>query len=115
MAARVLAFPQHLPAQVPHRHPVRRSVAAAAIAGVLIGAAAGRLLDPHLARVVRFGAQAESSVPASGPESMSLQASTAGDEDFLLEFEAALGSQRVEPLQALDELTPVTLDDRQPR
>jgi hypothetical protein len=115
VAARILAFPAHGPVAAPPRHRVvRRSVAAAAVAGLLVGVTAGRLLDPHRTPVSPAG--------RGGPEVLGapalpeiLQASAAGDEAFLRDFESAIGAPRVEPLRALEELTPQLPDGPAPR
>jgi hypothetical protein len=91
---------------------LRRSIAAAALGGLLIGAVAGRLLDPHGAARDRATAvtQVDRSALGADPPVEALQASVAGDEAFLREFEAALVSPQVEPLSALDALTPQPVD-----
>jgi hypothetical protein len=105
--ARILAFPAQGPTvATPRRRVIRRSVAAAAVAGLLIGAAAGRLADSQR----DFFQQAAEPGPRPDTLTGSLQVSGA-DEAFLEDFEAALGSPRVEPLLALDELTPPAAED----
>jgi hypothetical protein len=105
-AARILPFPHHGPVTATTRRSlIQRSVAAAALAGLVIGGVAGRLLGPrHTATQPAMVNQARalSSPVADEP----LQVSDAGDEAFLLELEAAIGEPRLEPLSALDALTP---------
>lgn len=108
-AARILPFPAHGPMvpAAPHRSAVRRSVAAAAVAGLVIGGAAGRLFDPHPARDV---AMSRPQVVALDRTPSVRPASAVSEELFLGEFEAAVGASRVEPLMALDALTPSPAD-----
>jgi hypothetical protein len=109
-AARILPFPAHGPVVVTPRHQiVRRSVAAAAVAGLLIGVFAGRLLDPTRQFFRSSSLDRQASVTRQGVQTV--RAAVVSDEDFLLDFEAALGAPRVEALQALDELTPLAAED----
>lgn len=109
-AARILPFPAHGPVTpaAPRHAFMRRSVAAAAVGGLLIGGAAGRLFDPHQpARQVRT-ADVRGVPAAIVPE---VRTAALSEETFLGEFEAAIGAPRVEPLMALDALTPRPADD----
>jgi hypothetical protein len=114
-AARILPFPAHGPVVLtPRSHLIRRWIAAAAVGGLLIGAAAGRLLDPHR-QTFRGGAgTADRTGDVAAQPAMQLQTvliSPASDEAFLRDFEAALVAPRVEPLLALDALTPRATDE----
>jgi hypothetical protein len=111
-AARILPFPAHGPVTpaVPGRHFMRRSVAAAAVGGLIVGGAAGRLLDPHRQPAFR-PAPAETRTLAPEDGVQTVRVATFSEEAFLGEFEAAIGAPRIEPLRALDALTPQAADD----
>ncbi|MGE3843306.1 MAG: hypothetical protein AB7I50_17180 [Vicinamibacterales bacterium] len=105
-AARILPFPGAVPTAPRPRHFWKRSIAAAAVAGVILGAVAGRLLPSRSATTASVPATAErAAAPRLGPEVVRA-ASWSADEQFLQDFEAAIGERRVEPLIALDALTP---------
>jgi hypothetical protein len=110
-AARILPFPSHGTVAPVRHHRARRYVAAAAVAGLLIGAVAGRffyLPQQPLTRAAR--APIGSAEPTAAVATA--QVSLVGDEAFLSDFEAALGGPRVAPLQALDAMTPRVADER---
>ncbi len=110
LGARVLAFPRRAVAGTPRRETLRRSVAAAAVAGLLVGAVAGRLFDPgrtYLGRE-RQNASRITEDRTAGLEAR--QATAAADEAFLRDFETAVGAPQVEALRTLDELTPHPVD-----
>ena len=103
--ARVLHFPI-APLTQPGRHRLpgaeaRRWVAAAALAGLVVGALGGRLVPA----VHHQSAQARPASPAPGLP-VSAPASNTSDEAFLVELDAALVSRGATPLTALDALTP---------
>ncbi len=108
-AARILPFPG-LVAVAPGARPQfwKRSVAAAAVAGLVLGAAAGRvLLPPSGGRLLTQQNDAPlEHAPSRVPGPELVRASWSADELFLEDFEAAVGGTRVEPLLALDALTP---------
>jgi len=104
-AARILPFPGAMqPAPRPHRL-WKRSIAAAAVAGIVLGAVAGRLLP---ARSASAGAPAavERTAPTRVGAEVVRAANWSADEQFLQDFEAAIVESGVEPLVALDALTP---------
>lgn len=104
-AARILRFPVMGVRETPRRRAARRSIAAAALLGLTVGAVAGRLLDRH-ADVPRAGARPAASVSADGPTEAMAHAAVTADELFLVELEQALDAPRPAPLSALDALTP---------
>jgi len=113
---RVLTFPPREPRAVRRDRPAVRWLAAAAVAGLLIGMLAGQRLHPVLSSPTSglFGASHESAVRrASRPAAA--RPSVAGadpvlvrahDEVFLSEMEAALNNRGIPELRALDDLTP---------
>jgi hypothetical protein len=104
--ARVLAFPGHEPG-LPARRADRRWLAAAAAAGLVLGALVGQL--PHLAGTGEAGAPPLSATPAV----VAARADSRPLEDTLLsEVEAALDAEARPELRALDLLTPVHYEIR---
>ncbi|MEX2270936.1 MAG: hypothetical protein WD690_05670 [Vicinamibacterales bacterium] len=98
-SARVIAFPLGITAPVRNTRQVLRWASAAACAGILVGLASGRLLDPHTA-----GGPVASLAPASARP-----ASPARDTDALNEaalLDAAYDRVAIDALQAIDDLTP---------
>jgi hypothetical protein len=111
--ARILPFPAHGPHMAPTGHRVAwRPIAAAALTGLIVGTFAGRLLGPADLASRASGSHPPAAIVAPAASPPLLQASAAAEEAFLRDFEAAVGSPRVEPLRALDELTPHGPDDR---
>jgi hypothetical protein len=103
-SARVLPFPGHEPVAAPPRAD-RRWLAAAAAAGLVLGALAGQL--PHL--VAPQSATALDTAPAV----VATRADTRPLEDTLLsEVEEALDTGARPELRALDALTPVHYEIR---
>lgn len=104
-SARVIAFPLGSPAPARRSAQVIRWAAAAAVAGVLVGLASGRLLDPHTAAPPQAPALAGNTPsparPASGPRE-------ALDEGALLD--AAYDRISIGALQTIDDMTPRTRD-----
>ncbi len=102
---RVLPFPAltHRPAPAP---PLRGWIAAAAVAGLLIGVGAGRLMGP-VTRAAQSTWRPASSAAVAGPR---VQQET--DEQMLVEIEYALSRSRSKEFRALDELTPRVADAR---
>jgi hypothetical protein len=116
-ASRVIPFPASRPTmdRAVIARPMFRWVAAAAAAGLLVGVSAGRFLatndrTPEPPRVVAAGPSLPVAVPAPAVQRPATyqpgKASAAGDEDFLVEVEAAVTRQRIAALRALDDLTP---------
>jgi len=110
--ARVLSFPGAWRLARPGHGVARRWVAAAAVAGLLLGLVAGLTLDPRRGSLERLVAGTGFGRPEGGPlgpESSRLLPPVAvspNDEAFLVELDAAMRAPRIEPLQVLDELTP---------
>jgi hypothetical protein len=103
-AARVLRFPVMAMRDTPRRRAAHRSVAAAALLGLIVGTLAGRLLDRHAQAP---GAAVPAAVSAADPDTETMaQAAVTPDEAFLSELDHALASPRPAPLSALDALTP---------
>jgi hypothetical protein len=108
--ARVLAFPAaHAPHTSVQPRSARRWVAGAAAAGLIIGMAAGRMA--HQFQGLRPIAQ-ESAAVRSGAGVPLQASSSAADDEFLQELEAALSFSPA-GLRRLDSVTPVAWE--QPR
>ena len=104
--ARVLRFPSSGP-RLPHTGTsARRWMAAAAVACLVLGVAAGRLIPfPPAFR--------DQPAAASGPPNPAVVATDLGEptsygaeDDLLTEIEAALGSPRIYELRTIDAMTP---------
>lgn len=111
VGGRVLTFPGRAATEPPRRRDtVRRYIAAAAAAGLLVGAVAGRLFDrvPVSPGRDRQTASRVTLDRTTGLEAR--QATAATDEAFLRDFETAVGATRIEALRTLDELTPHPVD-----
>jgi hypothetical protein len=113
--ARVLRFPEKTPRHLslPHRsHVLSRWVAAAAVAGLMIGMSLGWFLDFHPLGTSQPGRVASVSTPGrtvlSGPPTRSRlpERNLQDDEAFLSRIDQAYASQRAAELEALDALTP---------
>ena len=100
--ARILRFPGAV-VRTATTHPWRRRVAAAAIAGLLAGTAAGRYIFAPVHVGSGLGHAAVAPVVAGSPEDPRM---SPGDEAFLIELDAALSGRPGAPLRALDALTP---------
>ncbi len=107
-AARVLRFP-HGPDERPiaGRRADSRWLAAAAVAGLLLGVAAGQV--PHLLRAART---TPGVVRSAAPEVTAPVADWQIDDSLLSEVDAALASVTRPELEALDALTPVHYETR---
>ena len=107
-AARVLRFP-HGPAERPLAAPRADSrwLAAAAVAGLLLGVAAGQV--PHLLRSALTTPSVARSV---APDVAAPVADWRIDDSLLSEVDAALASVTRPELEALDALTPVHYETR---
>lgn len=108
--ARVLRFPASPSGLSNARQVARRWVAAAAAAGLLVGIAAGRFLPAQrsISSSPRAAA-ADRLVPATRPAAAQprfAEGRHEADEAFLVDLEMAAASPRIEPLQALDAMTP---------
>lgn len=113
-APRVIPFPAsqaRLDRAVIHR-PISRWIAAAAAAGLLVGVMAGRMSDWSARPANSPSAAVAQSVRApvvDAPETMTDSPSVEareGDELMLSEIDAAVRTQRIAALSALDEMTP---------
>ena len=107
-AARILRFPAPAARAASGANPIRRRLALAAAAGLLVVAGVGQMVDggrrpaggPQPA-VTATAAPARPVIgPAGGPPP------AAADEQLMRELEEALNSPRIGPLVALDEMTP---------
>ena len=107
--ARVIVFPKHTHAASGERSGARRWIAAAAAAGVVVGIAAGQLLDLRdaLGRPNQpFAEQRQNdAIRTVGAQPANLSTAQS-DEAFLRELEEAALSPRVPELAALDAFTP---------
>lgn len=104
--ARVILFPKQTQAMTAERSGARRWIAAAAAAGLLVGIAAGQMLDLRdaFSPSPRPFAQARRDTSAGGGSIVPAIAQS--DEAFLTELEEAALSPRVPELAALDAVTP---------
>ena len=107
---RVIVFPRNTHAVTGERSGARRWVAAAAAAGVVVGIAAGQLLDlrdalgrPNRSFLQQRTPESVTSVAATQPAK---NASALSDEAFLSELDDAALSRPVPELAALDAVTP---------
>jgi hypothetical protein len=105
--ARVISFPaaQPTPGVAARTRSTSRWIAAAAVAGLVVGVVAGRVgrplsIDTRSARAV--------SQPISQNEAPPIRtvSATLSDDEFLLELETAIERHDAGALRALDELTP---------
>jgi hypothetical protein len=103
---RILPFPSSAPRPAP-APSIRRWVAAAAVAGLVIGIGAGRLIVPADDPVAPWRA---ASVGPGATVRSGVQPET--DEEMLVEIDAALTRSRTKEFRALDELTPRVADAR---
>ncbi len=109
-AARVLVFPRHEPG-LPSRRADRRWLAAAAAAGLVLGALAGQL--PHLRSPLAPAGSAGAGPDLGPPTVVAVRTDVRPLEDTLLsEVEAALDTEARPALRALDALTPVHYEIR---
>ncbi len=110
--ARVISFPAREPEErtVLREHPASRWIAAAAVAGLMVGLVAGRV-GPQAGRGSPPAARAASRSVAPDP---SFRAATAlmSEEELLVRIELALDARGGAALQPLDDLTPHTGDGR---
>lgn len=114
--ARVIAFPRFAGPAGAHHSNARRWIAAAAVAGLVIGLAGGQMLDlrRRSGRTPEAFAPTSSQINTNRPASQAAYAtvSLTTDEAFLMDIgaEAAAYAPMPEPLQALDGLTPRARD-----
>jgi hypothetical protein len=113
--ARVLRFPVSPSGLAGARSVARQWVAAAAAAGLLVGIAAGRFLPAQRGTSSARSAAAARLAPATQTTAAPSGVSDPRhdlDEAFLVDLEMAAASPRIEPLQALDAMTPRINDGR---
>ena len=112
--ARVIAFPAGHPHEpmVSRTRPSTRWVAAAAVAGLVIGVIAGRFghdysfVRPSVAHVIAR-ASGDAELRAAGSTGTIREVSAAvSDEEFLSQIEGAIDGPAAAALQPLDDLTP---------
>lgn len=107
--ARIILFPKHTRPVIGERTGARRWIAAAAAAGLVVGIAAGQLLDLRdaLGRRDQVFTQRQ---PVPSRSTANIQpaslAAAQSDEAFLRDLEEASLSPRVPELAALDAVTP---------
>jgi hypothetical protein len=106
---RVIAFPlgQARRASLLRPRPVRRWVAGAAAAGLVIGMAAGHLVHELPAFRGASTAAQQSALNRPAPLPRHAVAATVSDDEFLLEIERAVGSSGPAALRRIDAVTPV--------
>jgi hypothetical protein len=108
--ARVLAFPRLSAGRAVRSIPVRRWIAAAAAAGLLVGVGLGQLMD--FRRDVRLFPTLQpppSQIAQSRPKPVPVSPSITNEETLLQELEAA-STPHYEALRAYDTLTPRAAD-----
>jgi len=113
--ARVLPFPLSGRAVAGAGQTVRRWAAAAAAAGLIVGAVAGRLVTLRqgtLPSAIGANAAHTQNPPPDGPDVPGPAPAPPNDEAFLVELEVAAASPRIEPLRAIDAMTPRINDFR---
>lgn len=112
--ARVIAFPAAAdvaPVAARRRPQASRWIAAAAVAGLLVGLAAGRL-GPETRRALGGGRQVASTAPAAravgtgAAPGIRPVSTSMSDDDLLGEIERAINGRGGASIRALDELTP---------
>lgn len=112
--ARVILFPKHTHAMSGERTGARRWIAAAAAAGLVVGIAAGQLLDLRDALGGPTRPFAEQRTMDAAPAVATIQPAVLNgaqsDEAFLTELEEAALSPRVPELATLDAVTPRVRD-----
>lgn len=109
--ARVIVFPKHTHAMSGERTGARRWIAAAAAAGLVVGIAAGQLLDLRDAlggptRPFAEQRPMDDAAPTVATFKPAVLSGTQSDEAFLTELEEAALSPRVPELATLDAVTP---------
>jgi hypothetical protein len=107
-ASRVIPFPAGRPTldRAVIGRPMFRWVAAAAAAGLLVGASAGRFLGPNRPLGPAGPTTLAAARPPAGQPAVYQPDSDRADDAFLIEVEAAVSRQRIAALSALDDLTP---------
>ncbi len=106
-SGRVLPFPASGHRTAPAQ-PLRRWVAMAAAAGLIIGIGAGRLMGPMTSAPANGWRAGGTSVVSGVPARVQDET----DEQMLFEIDAAIARSRTKEFRALDELTPRVADAR---
>jgi hypothetical protein len=111
--AKVLAFPRFTRAISAPNVGRHHWIAAAAVAGLVIGIGLGQTFDfRRMAAPDRLTTEAPIARTASAPERMGYQPISMSDEVFLYDQEPSLSTERVpESLRSLHEITPNARDD----
>ena len=105
-SARILRFPAPAARAAPGANPVRRRLALAAAAGLLVVLGVGQAVDGGRRTAANPPPAAAAAPNRPAVEPPGGPPRTAADEQFMRELEEALHSPRVGPLVALDEMTP---------
>ena len=104
--ARVLRFPSSGPPLPRAGASARRWIAAAAVACLVLGVVAGRLIPFPPAFRDQPTAASRPPNPAVVVADLGAPTSYGAEDDLLMEIEAALGSPRIYELRAIDAMTP---------
>jgi hypothetical protein len=105
-SAKVLAFPaaqESSPGVIARTHSASRWIAAAAVAGLLVGAIAGRLGHDT---TQALGGRTTINRPAAAAAGVRTVSATISDEELLGQIEMAVDGRTGRSLRPLDELTP---------
>lgn len=108
--ARILSFPARGPARPSAYGHARRWVAGAAAAGLILGVVAGRVLLPSGPQLWQQGSSSAPSAAATTARALPATVPVDADEIFLTELDMAAVQPRIEPLLAIDALTPRSAD-----
>ena len=105
--ARVISFPGHQPHEKPalRAHSASRWVAAAAVAGLIVGIMAGRM-SPLPSRLAFTPLSTQAPVGATPAAAFLPAVTLMSDEELLVHIELALDAQGGTALRPLDDLTP---------
>ncbi|MEQ1574245.1 MAG: hypothetical protein ABL993_08365 [Vicinamibacterales bacterium] len=109
--ARVISFPGSRPTEEPVGgiHPASRWIAAAAVAGLVVGLVAGRLGPQEPSP---YAASTQSARPAATSGTLSTVTAVMSDEELLSHIEVALDGRGGPALRPLDDLTPHAWESR---
>lgn len=115
--ARVLTFPSTVHLVAPGHRVAMRWAAVAAVAGLLLGVSVGRVLDRWPYRAPVPATHVATTVPEAAEQRAAAGGATemVGEEAFLAAISAAPLTPSIEPLHALDAMTPRTAETSPPR
>lgn len=115
--ARVLTFPSTVRLVAPRHRVAVRWAAAAAVAGLLLGVSAGRVLDRWPYRAPAPASHIVTTVPGAVEQRAAAGGTTevVGEEAFLAAISTAPLTPSIEPLHALDAMTPRAAETSPPR